>query len=682
MPDMTDRLVAGYEIQSELGRDALGAFYRARHTETGKLAIFRGFERPKNLPTAKWQRAAKHLASLVGKQKSIQNHPGVQNVVSYGQDGDLFFVFFEYFEGRSLRDILRKEGAKNLDWVIDTFTQVANTLDHAAEHGVFHSDLNHYNIWINSADLTVQILNFGLGRARSKRNSPYLAPEQLEGSSGDWRADAYSMGVLIYQCLSGKRPFEATDEDELRDAIANKTPAPLYTQHKSVQDVIAKLLRKDPDRRYTSCIEALNDLREGNSPVDVGEVPDKPANMTGVFMLTSSFKKIPSSFTRSFKRRTDALDVEMQGALDEMQAQFRQKKQSEKAQEGKSKYKRHLWKLVPLFLFVWIIVHAVQLPSRYRFAQVVKIEGTAEAVRGNATETLSVGQWLDGREVKAVRTSENSTLVLDLNGTRVKLGPNSALVISELGYNDGSIRSFVLKRGRMWARVKPLRGRNAKFEIVCKGTKVRVKGTDFTVAAADNGAEVSTLEGQVKVDTEKDSKPVMVNAGEKLETQENMDTPKPEKLTAEELKALETKDIEAAHDLMSQVDSMVNGVQESTVVPAVNSVLALTGYKTEGKMFYQEIQAVVLARGAMEGIAKSIQTNSVEDVPHTLNLQTLEELGMPEEDRKNLLKYFEGDSLLSYKPLPNSGYEITGRAKDTKHTLIHAKNARVWAGED
>ncbi|MCX6380587.1 MAG: hypothetical protein NT023_14110 [Armatimonadetes bacterium] len=211
---------------------------------------------------------------------------------------------------------------------------------------------------------------------------------------------------------------------------------------------------------------------------------------------------------------------------------------------------------------------------------------------------------------------------------------------------------------------------------------MRVKGTDFTVAAADNGAEVSTLEGQVKVDTEKDSKPVMVNAGEKLETQENMDTPKPEKLTAEELKALETKDIEAAHDLLSQIDSMVNGVQEATVVPAVNSVLALTGYKTEGKMFYQEIQAVVLARGAMEGIAKSIQINSVEDVPHTLNLQTLEELGMPEEDRKNLLKHFEGDALLSYKPLPNSGYEITGRAKDTKHTLIHAKNARVWAGED
>ncbi len=685
MAGMKDKLIAGYEIKEELGRDALGTYYLARHTETGEMALYRGFERSGNVTSSNWQRVTKHLSSLVSKQKSIQNHPGVQKVLSYGQEGDLFFVFFEYIEGRSLRDILRKEGAKNLDWVIDTFTQVANVLDHAADRGVFHSDLNHYNIWICRADSTVRVLNFGLGRARRKRNSPYLAPEQLDGSSGDWRADVYSMGILIYQTLSGKRPFDIDNDDELREAIANTTPAPLYTQPKAVQEVIAKMLRKNPDKRYKACIEAINDLREGISPVDVGDSADKPANMTGMFMITSTLKKLPSSVTRSFKRKDDVLDIEIQGALDQMQAQFREKKKAEKVKEARFASLRHLWKLVPVALVIWAIVYAVQLPERYRYAEVVKLEGTAEAVTIGGNTPLSVGQRLDGHELKAISTGAGSNLVLDMNGTRIKLGENSALTVNELGYHNGAARSFALKKGRIWAQVRPLHGSNARFEISCKGAKIRVKGTEFVVAAASNGAQVDTLSGRVKVEQNSgrdDAKSVTLRTGEKILASTSAELGKAEKMTPDEVKDLETKDIEAAHDIMSQIGSMVGALQETTLVPAMNTILSVVGVKTEGKLFYQEIQAVTSARGAMDGIVKAIQVRSVEDAPQKLTLNTLEELGLPEEDRRAFLKYFENDSLTSYKVLPNSGFEITGKAKDSKHTVIHAKNAKIWVGDD
>lgn len=685
MPGMTDRLVAGYEVQSEIGRDALGAFYLAKHTETGQKAVFRGFERPGSTPAAKWQTAVKRLSSLVAKQKSIQNHPGVQKVLSYGQDGDLFFVFFEHFEGRSLRDILRKEGAQSLDWVIDVFTQVANILDHAAERGVFHSDLNHYNIFLSNADGSVKILNFGLGRARSKRSSPYLAPEQLEGSSGDWRADAYSMGVLIYQALSGKRPFDSSDENELRDAIANKTAAPLYTQPKAVQDVLAKLLRKSPERRYKSCIEAINDLREGNSPVDVGETPDKPANMTGMFMLTSTLKKIPSSVTRGLKKRNDNIDIEIQGALDQMQAQYREKKKEAKAKETQGERLRHLWKLVPIALVVWAIVYAVQLPARYRYAYVVKVEGKASATMTGAAQAVAVGQVLDGRELKSLSTGDASSLVLDMNGTRVKLGANTDVNVNELGYHNGSVRSFSLKQGKIWAQVQPLRGGNAKFEITCKGVKARVKGTEFYMAALEKSAQVDTLSGRVRVEINSgrdDARSVMVAAGEKILAKMNEDLSKPEKMTPDELKELHEQDIEKAQNLLSAVGSMVSGAEEMTLVPAMNGLLSLVGVKTEGKMFYQEIQAVLSARGSLDAIAKQIQVHNVEEPPRTLNLETLDGLGFAEDDRRAIMKYFENNKLASYKALPNSGYEMTARAKDSKHTLIHAKNGRVWTGDD
>ncbi len=685
MAGMTDRLVAGYEVQAELGRDAIGAYYRAKHTETGKLAVFRGFERPANVPAARWQSAVKRLTSFVAQQKSIQNHQGVQKVLSYGQDGDLFYALFEYFEGTSLRDILRKEGAQSLDWVIDTFTQVANILDHAAERGVFHSDLNHYNIWINKTDATVRVLYFGLGRARSKRSSPYLAPEQLEGSSGDWRADVYSMGVLIYQALSGKRPFDTSDENDLREAIANKIAAPLYTQPKSVQDVVAKLLRKDPERRYKSCIEAINDLREGSSPVDVGETADKPAHMTGMFMLTTSLKKIPSGLTRNFKRRTDALDIEMQGALDQMQAEYREKKKATKVKESRGERLRHLWKLIPIALIVWAIVYSVQLPSRYRFAQVVKLEGSATADTLSGAQPLALEQWLDGHELKSVSTGDNSTLVLDMNGTRVKLGPNSELTVNELGYHNGAARSFALKQGKIWAQVQPLHGGNAKFEIACKGVKVRVRGTEFLVAATEAGAQVDTLSGRVKVEVNSgrdDVHSATVLAGEKLLAKAGGDLNKPEKMTAEDMKEAAEKDIEAAHNLMAVVGAVIGGAEESTLVPAMNAILSLVGVKTEGKLFYTEVQAVLSARGSLDAIAKQIQVHNVEEPPRTLNLETLDGLGFAEDDLHAIMKHFEDNKLSSYKALPNSGYEMTAHAKDSKHTVIHAKNGKVWTGDN
>lgn len=672
-------VVAGYEILGELGQDRYGIFYKARHRETGTLAIYRCFEAPEGMPPARWKRAMQKMSEAHQEQSRIPEHPGIQKVLTFGIDADEFYVFFDYVEGRSLRRLLRQEGAQSLDWTIDTFTQVANALDHAARFGFCHLDLTYYNIYLRSSDNTVQIAYWGLGQLSGRRKSATTAPEQLQGSKGDWRTDIYSMGILIYQCLAGKRPFGGKTPEDLQKSILYKRPSPIPNQPQSVQDVVNKLLRKKPKDRYKNCTEAINDLRAGVSPVDIGAKPEANIMLSGMYKISS----LKNALTNTFKRPNEV--IEIQAYLDQLSAKSKERKEGERVRatwtRATSSTFSLLFKLGILAGIFALCYHAATLPSGYRYATVVKVSGTSEWVKGEKATKLSVGDTIDGREGGVLRTGSGATLVLDMNGTRIKLDPNSALSIHKLGFSKGAVRQFSLKRGQMWAKVQPLRGSNAKFQVACNGVKVSVKGTDFTVFATEQGAGVGTLEGSVKVESGDSSQ--MVEQGKKLLALANSALPDPLKLTEEEMQKLIKGDVDETTGLFAKMSNLYMQMQESTLVPLVNGVLSFTPLNTEGtgKWFFEDVKEVTLARGAMEAISK-LMIMGEEGTPHKLTLNTLEELGATAEDRKKWLSFFEKGTLASYKPLPNGGYEITAHANDSKHTLIHAKNGKVWAGDD
>ena len=202
-------IIAGYKIGKEMGQGPLGKIYRAAHTETGQRVVFRGFTKPAGADDAKWEAAKNQFRDLLAAHQRVEEHLNVQKILAFGEEDDLFWIATEWFEARTLHQILTEEGAQTRRRTFDIFEQVARAVDSAGERGLSHTDLTPYNILLvkppaNEPNrIIVKVINFGLAHARRKYGSRYAAPEQLNGVEGDRRADVYAAGALLYEMLAG-----------------------------------------------------------------------------------------------------------------------------------------------------------------------------------------------------------------------------------------------------------------------------------------------------------------------------------------------------------------------------------------------------------------------------------------------------------------------------------------------
>ena len=243
----------GYEIEEVIGRGGMGVVYRARDRALERnvalkliapeYAGFTGFR-------GRFLAESRLAASL--------EHPNVVPIYGAGdQDGHLY-IAMRYIEGRDLREILR-DGVLTPERAIAICRQVASALDAAHEQGLVHRDVKPSNILLDASD-RAYLADFGLSRlssdpakapeiAASLGTIDYVAPEQIRGDAIDGRADVYSLGCVLYECLTGSAPFSIRSDVALLYAHLEEEPpaAP------GLEDVMAKALAKDPE-------DALRDL--------------------------------------------------------------------------------------------------------------------------------------------------------------------------------------------------------------------------------------------------------------------------------------------------------------------------------------------------------------------------------------------------------------------------------------
>ena len=241
----------GYEIEEVIGRGGMGVVYRARDRALERnvalkliapeYAGFTGFR-------GRFLAESRLAASL--------EHPNVVPIYAAGdQDGHLY-IAMRYIEGRDLREILR-DGVLTPERAIAICRQVASALDAAHEQGLVHRDVKPSNILIDASD-RAYLADFGLSRlssdpakapeiAASLGTIDYVAPEQIRGDAIDGRADVYSLGCVLYECLTGSAPFSIRSDVALLYAHLEEEPpaAP------GLEDVMAKALAKDPEERYS-----------------------------------------------------------------------------------------------------------------------------------------------------------------------------------------------------------------------------------------------------------------------------------------------------------------------------------------------------------------------------------------------------------------------------------------------
>jgi len=262
------RTISHFDVHEVLGAGGMGVVYRAHDKQLGRAVALKFLLPHYNLDAsakARFLREAHAAAAL--------DHPNLCTVHEVGTtERGLLFLAMSLYEGETLRTRLKRDACLPVSECLEIARQIAEGLQAAHAAGVVHRDLKPGNVML-LPDGTVRILDFGLAKARDQSISEtgahfgtvsYMSPEQVQGDKVDGRADLWALGVLMYEMLAGRKPFNGDEEVAVALAILHDEP-PLPSTYRSeisaaLESLVLRLLRKDPGRRYASAELLLRDL--------------------------------------------------------------------------------------------------------------------------------------------------------------------------------------------------------------------------------------------------------------------------------------------------------------------------------------------------------------------------------------------------------------------------------------
>ncbi len=262
--------IGRYDVASEIGRGAMGVVYRAMDPMLERTVAIKTINMA--IDPGEMEHYEKRF-TIEARAAGGLNHPNIVTIHDIGRSGDLAYMAMEFLEGRELKDLIA-DRELTVDRALDIAAQAADGLAYAHQHDVVHRDIKPANIMI-LGDGRVKIMDFGIARMRTADvrtqtgvvlGSPrYLSPEQVLGKRSDGRADIFSLGVIIYEMVAGKTPFDGVDVNSLMFQIVNFTPPPPSAVNTALPQmldlIIAKALAKSADERYASIAELAADLR-------------------------------------------------------------------------------------------------------------------------------------------------------------------------------------------------------------------------------------------------------------------------------------------------------------------------------------------------------------------------------------------------------------------------------------
>ncbi|MFZ4859443.1 MAG: protein kinase domain-containing protein [Desulfuromonadaceae bacterium] len=261
-----------YEIIKEVGKGSMGVVYQARDPQIDRLVAIKVLRKDRVNDDTILKMFLKE-ARIVGKLA----HPNIVAIFDVGEERGDVYIAMEFLEGMALSDVIKQQRL-NQQEIIAVGTQIAETLNYAHQKGVVHRDIKPSNIIVLN-DGQVKVTDFGIAHVEDvtgtlqtqageiKGTPAYMSPEQVRGKPVDGRSDIFSLGIILYEMSTGKRPFGGDGKDWITvfDEIVKQTPddpgkAENTNIGKDLSSVILKSLQKEPAKRYQTGHELFNAL--------------------------------------------------------------------------------------------------------------------------------------------------------------------------------------------------------------------------------------------------------------------------------------------------------------------------------------------------------------------------------------------------------------------------------------
>lgn len=469
-----------YEIIKSIGEGGMANVYLANDTILDRevaVKVLRGDLSTDEKFIRRFQREALSVSNL--------SHPNIVEVYDVGEEDGQYYIVMEYIEGKTLKQLLNKRGALTLPEVIDIMTQLTDGLSHAHEAYIIHRDIKPQNIMIEDNG-TVKITDFGIAMAVNatqftQTNSVmgtvhYLPPEQANGKGATVKSDIYSLGILMYELLTGSVPFKGDNAVEIAlKHMKEKLPSirkqnPLIPQ--SVENIVIKACAKNPRNRYDTVKEMHDDIvsameRENEKKI-VFEYPENDLDEPKVNTVSKP-KKVVDKPTEEEEKILDKEPIVVES-------------------KGKNKIIIGLSAVLVLFIIIAIVFAFVVMGKK---VEDVKVPDVTNMTVEEAIEELEKYGF------KYTTKEENSSEVEE--GHVISTSPKAGSTRKE-----GTVVTIVESIGGEYYAVEDLTGKNyveikAKLELM--GINVLVEKKDV-----DNPDDYKGKENQIIDQTPKYNK--------------------------------------------------------------------------------------------------------------------------------------------------------------------------------